>query len=125
MTIMPDRPTRRVEVIRPTTIAFDDDKTNWPTAFASLQILPRRSVTLTVNGSKTPIEIAPESVPDRYLPAPRLRLREPGAQVAPDERRCGAKLGFDDTIDNILSIYAMLRSLAQQRVGPKAMGGRF
>ncbi|MCA1684675.1 MAG: site-2 protease family protein, partial [Planctomycetia bacterium] len=31
--------------------------------------------------------------------------------------------GFDDTVDNILSIYAMFRSLAQSRVSPKNLGG--
>ena len=31
--------------------------------------------------------------------------------------------GFDDTVDNILSIYAMFRSLAQRRVSPKGLGG--
>jgi regulator of sigma E protease len=31
--------------------------------------------------------------------------------------------GWDDTIENILSIYAMIRSLAQGRVSPKQLGG--
>ena len=31
--------------------------------------------------------------------------------------------GMDDTVENILSIYAMIRSLAQRRVGPKSLAG--
>ena len=30
---------------------------------------------------------------------------------------------MDDTVENILSIYAMIRSLAQHRVGPKSVAG--
>src|SRR4029079_14628793 len=31
--------------------------------------------------------------------------------------------GFNDTVDNILRIYAMLQSLAQDRLSPKLVGG--
>jgi regulator of sigma E protease len=107
----------------PMTISFSDDRSNWPSAFGTLQLFPRRSVTLTINGSKTPIKIAPEPVADWYHPLRGFVFETLVRQLPPMNAKEALRYGIDDTIDNILSIYAMLRSLAQQRIGPKAMGG--
>ncbi len=122
MTILP-APDDPPGEARAAPIAFGDDKPNWPAAFARLQVLSRRSVKLTVNGSKTPIEIAPAPVPDWYLPTRGLVFGDLVRQLPPMSVREAMRRGFDDTVDNILTIYAMLRSLIQQRVGMKAMGG--
>jgi regulator of sigma E protease len=123
MALLPAKEDPPGEPADPTPITFTDDAPSWPFAFARLQILPARPVRLTVNGSKTPIEITPAPVDDWYLPYRGLAFEGLVRQLPPMSVRDALKRGFDDTIDNILTIYAMLRSLIQQRVGMKAMGG--
>ena len=106
-----------------TTIDFSDEKPSWPSAFAMLQVIPRRAVKLTVNGSKTPITIAPEPDPEWFHPLRGLVFEGVSRQLPPQGVGAALKRGFDDTVDNILSIYAMLRSLAQRRVSMKGLGG--
>jgi regulator of sigma E protease len=96
---------------------------SWPTVFQEVQFLPRGVVKLTINNSNKPVAITPEPDPAWFHPNRGARFeilikRMPPLSAGPALRR-----GFDDTIDNILSIYAVVRSLAQSRVSPKNLGG--
>jgi regulator of sigma E protease len=124
MALVPSKDDPPSEPTDPTPINFSDDAPNWPFAFARLQALPLRPVRLTVNGSKTPIEITPApTVTDWYLPFRGLAFEGLVRQLPPMSVREALRRGFDDTIDSVLTIYATLRSLIQQRVGMKTMGG--
>jgi regulator of sigma E protease len=80
-------------------------------------------VQLTVNHSSQPITMVPQPDPEWFYPMRGLRFRPLFRQLPPQGANVALQRGFDDTVDNILGIYAMFRSLAQQRVSPKVLGG--
>jgi regulator of sigma E protease len=102
---------------------FAEDGTGWPSAFAWLQLLPRRDVMLTVNNADRPVAITPEPVSDWFHPLRGVQLRPLIRRLPPQSPAAALWRGLDDTVDNVLSIYAMFRSLAQRRVSPKLLGG--
>jgi regulator of sigma E protease len=106
-------------------LEFKEDGPTWAFAFAALQSEPRQAVQLTVNHSNKPITITPEADDSWYNPLRGLQFQVLVRKLPPQSAQVALKRGFDDTIDNILSIYATLRSLAQGRVSPKAMAGPF
>ena len=95
----------------------------WPTLFQELQFLPRGEVLLTVNNSNKPVVIVPEPDPTWFHPKRGVQfeiLLQPMLPLAPV---AALQRGFHATVDNILSIYAVVRSLVQSRVSPKNLGG--
>ncbi len=104
-------------------LEFKEDSPDWASAFDLLQVLPRQAVQLTVNRSNKPITITPEVDPDWNNPLRGLQFQVLFRKLPPQSAQVALKRGFEDTIDNILSIYATLRSLAQGRVSPKVLGG--
>jgi regulator of sigma E protease len=104
-------------------IEFKDDAQNWPYAFTILQVYPRHAVQLTVEQSKTPITITPEPDPTWLHPLRGLQFQGLVRQLPPQPLQVALKRGFEDTVDNTLSIYLMLRSLVEGRVSPKAVAG--
>jgi regulator of sigma E protease len=125
MTLFPPEgtPPRRKGKAQSQQYEFKEESPEWPSAFYELQLLPRQSVQLTVNHSNKPITIRPEPDPTWYNPLRGFRHQALFRQLPPQSPGVALKRGFEDTVDNILSIYAMLRSLAQQRVSPKVLGG--
>lgn len=108
---------------KPLELKFDDRSPKWPFAFQAVQLQPRTPVSLRVNNGSTTVSITPDPDPTWYhtLRGEQFQLltrRTPPMTVATALRR-----GADDTLENILSIYAMFRSLAQGRVSPKQLGG--
>jgi regulator of sigma E protease len=109
---------------KPEQFEFGEESPDWPSAFYVLQVLPRQAVELTVNHSNKPITITPAVLDQNwYFPLRGFRFRPLVRQLPPQTASVALRRGFDDTIDNILGIYAMFRSLAQQRVSPKVLGG--
>ncbi|AGA26644.1 RIP metalloprotease RseP [Singulisphaera acidiphila] len=104
-------------------IAFSAKNLEWPYAFSLLQGVPARDVELTINGSSKPVRLQPRLNPDWYNPWRGLQFRTTIRTLPPQGVQASLRRGFDDTVDNILRIYAMLRSLAQKRVSPKLLGG--
>ncbi|MFO0954662.1 MAG: site-2 protease family protein [Isosphaeraceae bacterium] len=102
---------------------FDEKSLGWATAFQSLQFRPRGSIDLFVNNSNKPVTITPEPVADWFHPARGEQFEVLIRKMPPQPVEAALRRGFDDTVDNILSIYAMFRSLAQRRVSPKNLGG--
>ncbi len=109
--------------LKNTTLEFSEERPDWPMAFSTLQLLPRQAVELTVNHSNKPIVITPEPVDDWSNPLRGLRFRTLVRQLPPQSVGVALQRGFDDTVDNILTIYAIIRSLVQQRVSTKVLGG--
>jgi regulator of sigma E protease len=108
---------------QPKPMVFKDDSPNWESAFAALQVLPLQAVQLTVNQASKPITITPEPDPTWYYPLRGLQFQGLVRHLPPQSARVALKRGFEDTVDNILSIYAMVRSMVEGRVSPKAMAG--
>ncbi len=111
------------EEIPEVTVEFDDEKQNWPLAFAAMQFRPRAQLAITVNGSKTPIEIEPAVEADWFLPQRGLNFMAEYRRLPPQPPLAAIRRGIDETWDNILSVYAMIRGLAQGRVSPNKLGG--
>jgi regulator of sigma E protease len=104
-------------------LEFNDEGPHWAHAFYLIQSQPRQALELTVNHGTKPIVITPEPVEDWFNPLRGLQFQALMRRLPPQPVAVALKRGFDDTVDNILSIYATLRSLAQGRVSPKAMAG--
>ncbi len=116
--------TRTFGTKKPEPFSFHErDGVSWPNVFLTLQLLPSRPVELTVNGSKQPITITPQPNPTWYHPLRGLRFEGLVRELPPLNVSAALRRGFDDTVDNILGIYAMLRSLVLGRVSPKTLGG--
>jgi regulator of sigma E protease len=108
---------------KPTELTFDDKNPAWPTVFQSIQFRPREAVELVINNSNKPVSIVPEIVPKWYHPNRGEQFEILMEKLPPQAPAAALRRGFNDTIDNIMSIYAMFRSLAQSRVSPKNLGG--
>ncbi|WP_406696054.1 site-2 protease family protein [Singulisphaera sp. Ch08] len=104
-------------------IPLSEKGLEWPHAMSLLQTEPVRDVELTINGSSKPVRLQPRLNPDWYNPWRGLQFRTSIRTLPPQSVQSSLRRGFDDTVDNILRIYAMLRSLAQKRVSPKLLGG--
>jgi regulator of sigma E protease len=104
-------------------IEFTEKGLEWPYALSLLQRVPVRDVELTVNGSSKPVRLQTRIEPDWYNPWRGLHFRSLIRTLPPQSVQSALRRGFDDTVDNILRIYAMLRSLFQRRVSPKLLGG--
>jgi regulator of sigma E protease len=107
----------------PVSITFTDQNVEWPSVFSTLQVQPVRDVEFTINGSSKPVRLQPQIESDWSNPSRGLLFRTLKRTLPPQGISSALRRGFDDTIDNILRIYAMLRSLAQKRVSPKLLGG--
>jgi regulator of sigma E protease len=108
---------------RSTTFEFDDRSTSWVYAFKTLQDLPLSEVELVVNKSSEPRRIAPEPDPSWDYPLRGLRFLGLIRRLPPQPIAAALWRGYDDTIENILNIYATFRSLATRRVSASSMGG--
>ena len=96
---------------------------SWVKVFLTLQLQPSRPVELAVNGSAQPVRITPEPDPTWFHPLRGLVFESLVSELPPLGVSAALQRGFDDTVDNILGIYAMLRSLVLGRVSPKMLGG--
>ena len=110
---------------KPETFTLDDKAAAWPAVFALLQIEldPKRPVQLIVNNSTTPVAITPEADPTWFHPLRGLQFTALRRMLPPQAPAAAIRRGFDDTVTNILSTYATIRSLVQGRVSPKNLGG--
>jgi regulator of sigma E protease len=114
---------RSAAPVRAETLNFDDGSAGWVGAFAYLQSQPNVDVELVVNKSSQPVPVRPEPVRDSFYPSRGLRFLPLQRELPPQPIASALRRGFDDTIENILNIYATLRSLATRRVSPTSMGG--
>jgi len=104
-------------------IKLDDKSPSWVSIFRALQFRPSGPVSLVVNNSSNPVRIMPEPDLNWSLPDRGLRFLDLVRKLPPQSIGAALRRGVDDTLENILSIYAMIRGLAQHRVGPKSVAG--
>ncbi|MFO0907582.1 MAG: site-2 protease family protein [Isosphaeraceae bacterium] len=108
---------------KPDEVDFGTEPRGWSRAFQQLQFRPLGEVKLWVNNSNVPVAVTPEPVSGWFHPNRGVQLELLIEKTPPLPATAALQRGFQDTIDNILSIYAMFRSLAQNRVSPKNLGG--
>jgi regulator of sigma E protease len=108
---------------KPETITFDDASPAWVRAFWMLQTSPPTPVSLVVNKASSPVEITAQTQDRWYFPSRGLAFFPLFRKLPPQEIGAALRRGWDDTLENIVGIYAMFRSLAQGRVGPGGMAG--
>ena len=129
--IKPGMTIKSVEVIDPKT---DEKKRKsqpvslaevpaWPYLFDLLQHLPARDLRLIFEGDKTPLTILPEVDSDSFHPYRGLQLLSLSKDIPPQSFGVSIRRAWDDTYENVISIYAMLRSLVQGRVSTKSLAG--
>ncbi len=127
MTLKPPKPSKQAGDSssasgRPQTFEFSNRARGWVSAFWFLQLQPWE-VELIVNKASEPIRITPMPDPDWYYPLRGLDFLGLSRKLPPQPMASALRWGFDDTIENILTIYAMLRSLFTGRVSLNSMGG--
>jgi regulator of sigma E protease len=108
---------------RSETIAFDDASPAWVKAFWVLQFTSLEPISMVVNKASKPIEITAQADETWYFPTRGLAFIPLFRKLPPQSISSALRRGWDDTVENILSIYAMFRSLAQGRVGPEGVAG--
>lgn len=121
MTIPVDTEDKR----KPKSIPFDEKSPNWPSAFQTIQqeLRPGGSVLLKVDNADHLVSLTPELDATWFHPLRGLQLQGLYTLTPAMSVSVALKRGFNDTIDNILSIYLTFRRLAQGRVGPGGLGG--
>ncbi len=108
---------------RSETIKFDDASPAWVKAFWMLQYSPLEPVSMVVNNASKPIELTAQADPEWFYPTRGLEFIPLYRKLPPQGVASALRRGWDDTLENILSIYAMIRGLAQGRVGPEGVAG--
>lgn len=116
-------PVPEIKGAKPESIELNDKPPGWVSVFWPLQGRPPQEVELSVNGSSKPIRIKPEPVADWYNSDRGLFFQVLSRRLPPLGVEAALRRGFDDTVENIVRIYTMLRSLVQGRVSPKLLGG--
>lgn len=111
------------EKVEAAEFTFGPDEPAWASAWQHLQLRPLSSVSLTVNNATSPVTITPEPMEGWYHPQRGERFQILFEKMPPLGPRAALRRGFEETVDNVLSIYAMFRSLRQGRVSPKSLGG--
>jgi regulator of sigma E protease len=100
-----------------------DEALGWPFVFQVVQFTPPGPVSLTINNSNKPVVLTPEPDPTWFNPARGEQFEYLSKQFGPYSAGPALRRGFDDTVDNILSIYSVVRSLASGRSSTKNVGG--
>lgn len=108
---------------RPVTLDLGDGSSTWVYAFGLIQTRRDVEVELVVSKGSQPVGIRAEPVWDWPFPDRGLRFLPMRRKMPPQPIASALRLGYEDTIENILSIYAMFRSLATGRVGMSSLGG--
>lgn len=95
----------------------------WGFVSALLQELPRAEVRLSVAGTSQPVAVGP--VPDPSWPYPPRGLNFLGniRDVPPQPLGSAVKRAGEETVDNVLGIYAMLRGLFSGQISTKNLAG--
>ena len=104
------------------TLNFDDGSSKWVQAFGTLQV-KKYDVALVVNKASKPTPIEPEVDPTWHYPDRGLRFLGLRTKMPPQPIASALRLGYEDTVENILTFYAMIRSLAVGRLGMGNLGG--
>jgi regulator of sigma E protease len=109
---------------KPQTITFGEASPAWIRAFWTLQYSSDTTVSMIVNKGSKPIEIKAEADPDPiWFPSRGLVFLPLVQKLPPQSIAAALRRGWDDTIENILSIYGTIRNLVLGRLGPRGLAG--
>jgi regulator of sigma E protease len=117
------------EKAKPTKIVFGKSKSDdeivasWPYAILLLQEPRKGDVDLLLAGSSTAVKLTPAPDPTWWSDRRGLQLNVLSREVPPQPFLAALKRGADETYDNVISIYAMIRSLFQGRVSTSNLAG--
>ncbi|WP_422931680.1 site-2 protease family protein [Singulisphaera sp. PoT] len=119
-------PQATVKNAKPSEFPLGSKTDAWPAAFASMQYISERTeplVELSVKRLAKPLKIRPEQEGEWYSNSRGLQFGALIRRLPPQPAGAALRRGADDTLDNILKIYMLLRSLFQGRVSPTLLGG--
>jgi regulator of sigma E protease len=107
------------------TFTLDDKAASWPAVFSLLQLElgPGSPVQLVLNNSDAPVAITLEADPTWFHPLRGLQFTPLRRMLPPQAPADAIRRGYDDTVSNILGVYATIRSMVGGRLSPKSMGG--
>ena len=95
----------------------------WFVALISLQYQPVKEVELIVNNASAPIKITLDIDEHWENPARGLHFIPIFRKLPAQGLAAAIRSGYDETIENIVMVYSIFRSLAQLQVSPKQLGG--
>lgn len=107
----------------PMTLKFDDGSSSWVHAFGRIQIVRDLEVELVVNKGSQAHRVQPEAAADWFYPERGLAFMGMLRKMPPQPIGEALRLGYEDTVENITSIYATFSSLATGRLGLGQLGG--
>ena len=105
------------------TIDFKRESPGWFSALMGLQHEPAKDIEMTVNSASQPYKITPEIDQDWPNPTRGLRFRAMVRTLPPQDLASALRSGYDETIENVVMVYSIFRSLAEMRVSFKQLGG--
>jgi regulator of sigma E protease len=108
---------------RPVAITVDESPPAWVRAFYVLQERPEDLISLEVNKGSRAIELKPEPTPGWYFPSRGLVFLTMLQKLPPQDIASALRRGWDDTVENILSIYGTIKGLIVGRLGPRGVAG--
>lgn len=109
--------------LKPETFELDGKGASWPIAFAALQRLPMKSVSLMFNKADKLVTVLPEPDPTWSHPQRGLRFKPMTVKTPPLGLADSFRAGLEETWENVDSVFKIFKSLFQGRVGADALGG--
>ena len=95
----------------------------WFAVLISLQSQPVKEVELTVNNASQPIKITLEIDKGWNNPTRGIHFQPIFRKLPAQGLAAALRSGYDETVENIVMVYSIFRSLAQMQVSPKQLGG--
>jgi regulator of sigma E protease len=108
---------------KPPAKAKDTVEAGWWFLSALLQDLPKTEVRLTVAGSSKPLAITPEPDPSWPVSLRGLNFMTNIREIPPQPLGPAVQRAGEETVDNVMGIYAMLRGLFSGRISTKNLAG--
>ncbi len=105
------------------TITFDEASPAWIKSFWNLQYSVDTAVSMVVNKGSKPVEIKAEPDPLWSFPSRGLVFMPLYQKLPPQSIAAALRRGWDDTIENIFSIYGTIRNLVLGRLCPIGLAG--
>ena len=109
-----------IELALSATASAGGESANWTTVFFGLQH-PLDRVLLKIQGRAAPVELVPERLPDRYNAIRGLLIHGLTMPLPPQSVPKAIRLGLQDTLDSIRSIFLSVRGLITGRISRKSM----
>jgi regulator of sigma E protease len=103
--------------------AKDVSEAGWWFVSVLLQEIPKTEVQITTAGSSKPVALTPIRESSWFYPSRGLNFLTIIQGVPPQPLVPAVKRAWEETSDNVLGIYAMLRGLFSGQISPKNLAG--